>query len=83
MNKFNLEELTKYLEELEDIRVSIFNYNQEETDEKIEQIIINLLQKHSILDLLIIKYTTNSICVKLDIEDELKRRIDNARKNND
>lgn len=83
MNKFNLEELTKYLEELEDIRVSIFNYNQEETDEKIEQIIINLLQKHSILDLLIIKYTTNSICVKFDIEDELKRRVEDATKNND
>lgn len=83
MNKFNLEELTNYLEELEDIRTSTFKYNQKETDEKIEQIIINLLRKHSLLDLLIIKYSTNSIVVKFDIEDELKRRIEDARKNND
>lgn len=80
MNKNNLEELANYLEELEDIRSYIFNYDEGDTAEKIHQIIINLLQKYPILDLLIIKYSTNSIWVKFDIEDELKRRVEDVRK---
>lgn len=80
MNKNNLEELANYLEDLEDIRSYIFNYDEGDTAEKLHQIIINLLQKYPILDLLIIKYSTNSIWVKFDIEDELKRRIEDVRK---
>lgn len=80
MNKNNLEELANYLEELEDIRSYIFKYEEGETAEKLHQIIMNLLQKYPILDLLIIKYSTNSIWVKFDIEDELKRRVEDVRK---
>lgn len=82
MNKNNLEELSNYLEELEDIRSYIFKYHEGDTAEKLQQIIINLLQKYPILDLLIIKYSTNSIWVKFDIEDELKRRVEDVIKSN-
>lgn len=84
MNKFNLEELTNYLEELDKLRVdSYILYEDYELTDKLKQQVANLLRKYSILDLLIIKTTTNSLVVKFDIEDELKRRIEDARKNND
>lgn len=84
MNKMNLEELTNYLEELDKLRVDSYTlYEDYELTNKLKQQVANLLRKYSILDLLIIKTTTNSIVVKFDIEDELKRRVEDARKNND
>lgn len=84
MNKFNLEELTNYLEELDRLRVDTYTlYEDYELSDNLKQQVANLLRKYSLLELLIIKTTTNSIVVKFDIEDELKRRVEDARKNND
>lgn len=84
MNKFNLEEQTKYLEELDKLRIDSYTlYEDYELSDKLKQEVTNLLRKYSLLDLLIIKTTTNSIVVKCDIEDELKRRVEDVRKNND
>ena len=84
MNKFNIDELTNYLEELDKLRVdSYILYEDYELSDNLKQQVANLLRKYSLLELLIIKTTTNSIVVKFDIEDELKRRVEDARKNND
>lgn len=83
MNKFNIDELTNYLEELDKLRVdSYILYEDYELSDNLKQQVANLLRKYSLLELLIIKTTTNSIVVKFDIEDELKRRVEDARKNN-
>ena len=84
MNKFNIDELTNYLEELGKLRVDSYTlYEDYELSDNLKQQVANLLRKYSLLELLIIKTTTNSIVVKFDIEDELKRRVEDARKNND
>ena len=79
----NLKEATNWLEELAEIRMSLFKYEDSETEEKLQEHVKNFLAKYSILDLLIIKFTTVSIVVKFDIEDELKRRVKDVTKNND
>ena len=84
MNKFNIDELTNYLEELGKLRVDSYTlYEDYELSDNLKQQVANLFRKYSLLELLIIKTTTNSIVVKFDIEDELKRRVEDARKNND
>lgn len=79
----NIKEARKWLEELAEIRMCMFEYKNDEPNEIITKHISKFLEKYSILDLLIIKISTDSIIVKLDIEDELKRRIEDATKNND
>lgn len=79
----SIKEAINYLEELAEIRMSLFKYEDPETEEKLQDHVKNFIAKYSILDLLIIKYTTDSIVVKFDIEDELKRRVKDVTKNND
>lgn len=78
-----IKEAIKYLEELAEIRMCLFEFKNDEPEEKMTKYISNFLEKYSILDLLIIKFSTDSIIVKLDIEDELKRRVKNVTENND
>lgn len=79
----NIKEARKWLEELAEIRMCMFEYKNDEPEEIITRHIANFLEKYSILDLLIIKFSTNSLIVKLDIEEEIKRRVEDATKNND
>lgn len=83
MNKMNFEETTKYLENMCNIRVQAFLNEDWETEENLRKQSFNLLKKMSLLRLLVIKEITNSIVVKADIEEELKRRVEDATKNND
>lgn len=83
MNKKNIEETIKYLEKIISVRVASFINEDYEIEEKLRQHTDNLLQKQTLLDLLIIKTTTESIVLKGDAEDEIKRRIEDATKNND
>lgn len=80
MNKMNFEESTKYLENMSNLRVDAFLYNAWETEASLREQTINLLKKMSLLRLLVIKDTTNSIVVKADIDEEIKRRVDLATK---
>lgn len=83
MNKMNFEESSKYLENMANVRIDAFLHNDWETEANLREQTIKLLEKMPLLHLLVIKDITNLIVVKSDIEEELKRRVDNARKNND
>ena len=83
MNKMNIQETTKYLEEIIDVRIDSFFNEDWEIEDNLHKHTTNLLQKQSLLDLLVIKTTTDSIVLKCEVEEEIKRRVELARKNND
>ena len=79
----NIDESRKYLEEIISLRLDSHNYEDFEMEDKLRALTEKILQKKSLLNLLIIKTTTDSIVLKFDIEDEIKRRVEDATKNYD
>lgn len=73
----NLEKLLDIIEEIEALKLR----NDDLSDEIIESInhyIEYTLQELSLYNLMIMRYKTNSMILLLKIEEELRRRFDNA-----